>query len=215
MTTNYQVNEMFNTVQGEGVHVGKAATFIRLQGCSVGCPWCDTKYTWLKGGTRMTAQDIMKTLGPTILQHVVITGGEPTLYNLDDLLISLRTHLDRKYAGRGIIQLETSGQNLLKGGLVPDWVTWSPKENLHFSAETKFMQQVHEIKFVVDASLTYEIVKLTVQKFLVATHRIVPVILMPEGTPPKPENCEKAFEWVMKDNLLILGDRLQWRLGIR
>jgi len=214
VATNYQVNEMFNTVQGEGVHVGKAATFIRLQGCAVGCPWCDTKYTWLKGGTRMTANDIMKTLGPTILPHVVITGGEPTLYNLDDLIIALRTYLDRKYL-KSMIQLETSGQNNLRGELVPDWVTWSPKENLHFTCKSKLIKQVNEIKFVVDEAMTYEKLISVVLTFRSSTNRQVPIVLMPEGTPPKPENCQKAMEWVMKDSQLILGDRLQWRLGIR
>ena len=162
----------------------------------------------------MSSADIMKTLGPTILPHVVITGGEPTLYNLDDLIISLRTYLDRKYM-RSMIQLETSGQNNLRGDLVPDWITWSPKENLGFECKSKLIKHVSEIKFVVDEALHYETVKKVELSFRMAANRMVPVILMPEGTPPKPENCAKAMEWAMKDSELRVGDRLQWRLNIR
>lgn len=214
MATNYQVNEMFNTVQGEGIYVGRPSTFIRLQGCTVGCSWCDTKYTWAKGGTRATAQEIVESLMPSLQPHVVITGGEPTMYDLDDLILTLEEALKKKYAN-WIIQLETSGQNNLKGVLRPTWITWSPKENLNFACAPYLLPEVNEIKFVVDEALTYETIRSVVHQFLALNDRKVPVVLMPEGTPPSEENCAKALEWVMKDPNLILGDRLQWRLKIR
>jgi len=210
----YQVNEIYNTVQGEGVHVGKPATFIRLQGCQVGCSWCDTKYTWLKGGTRMRSEDIVQQLGHELMPLVVITGGEPTLYNLDDLILSLQTALSKRYQ-KSMIQLETSGQNNLKGELVPDWVTWSPKANLGCTCKSKLIHQVNEIKFVVDNELTLGKVQSVMRTFADVTGKAVPVVLMPEGTPPKPDNVVKALQWVKQERDMRLGDRLQWRLGIR
>jgi organic radical activating enzyme len=65
--------------------------------------------------------------------RVVITGGEPTIYNLDPLMLALYQN------GAQWIQLETSGQNELKGKLVPNWVTWSPKRNLNFETNEQIM----------------------------------------------------------------------------
>lgn len=214
MTTIYQLNEMFNTIQGEGKQVGRPATFIRLQGCTVGCPWCDTKYTWAAGGTRTTVHKIIEDWGNNWQPLVVITGGEPTLYNLDDLIMGLRTTLERFYS-QSTIQLETSGQNGIKGDLIPDWVTWSPKANLGFSCHKHLIHHVSEIKFVVDEDLTYEKVHAVVSSFENSTGKSVPVVLMPEGTPPKQENVEKAIEWTLKKHNWLLGDRLQWRVGIQ
>ena len=118
----YQVNEIFNSVQGEGILVGTPATFIRLQGCTVGCKWCDTKYTWAKGGTGMKSEDIVNSV---VGMHAIITGGEPTMYDLDGLIVPL--HAQKKF-----VQLETSGQNGIKGNVAPDWITWSPKEMIDF-----------------------------------------------------------------------------------
>lgn len=201
----YQVNEIFESIQGEGTLAGVPSTFIRLQGCTVGCVWCDTKYTWLKGGARMEPKEIAAVVKTP---HVVITGGEPTLYDLDELLLALWQ--------RGFkIQLETSGQNDLKGDMCPDFITWSPKENLDFMpASHWWYKHVDEVKFVVDERLPWSVVEGISNKM---NRPAVPLVLMPEGCPPRDEMVKKALEWCSTGAQYNLryGDRLQWRLGLK
>jgi len=203
---NYQVNEIFTTIQGEGFLAGSPATFIRLQGCSVGCPWCDTKYTWHAGGSPMSAEEIVAQVRR---KHVVITGGEPTLYDLDPLLRLLKSE--------HFVQLETSGQNALKGAIYPHWVTWSPKPNLEYSIPDSLLPSVSEVKWVVDGILPYEVVR---NVFTKMKGRNVRFTLMPEGAPPKDENIALAIEWLdaaANDGCTgwYFGDRLQYRIGVK
>lgn len=207
MARIYQINEVFHSVQGEGIHAGKMATFIRLQGCTVGCPWCDTKYTWKKGGTPFLAPLLVDSIHQRLLPHVVITGGEPTLWDLDELILELRAEI----GSSSFIQMETSGQNNLKGAEVPDWVTWSPKRNLQFTCAPELRQYVSEIKIVVDAAMTLDDVRRIVEEF----PREVPVILMPEGSPPKTENINKTLDWLFTEPKFRFGDRLQYRIGVK
>ena len=216
-TKTYQVNEIFHSVQGEGVLSGMPATFVRLQGCTVGCEWCDTKYTWAKGGTRMSCGDILKEaqLGSG---NVVITGGEPTLYDLDPLLKVL--------VGGGInhVQLETSGQQALKGRVKPSWVTWSPKKNLDFEAPFEFKKMVDEVKWVVDQHFYDECWSMVVAQYLqfrTALNKEPYFVFMPEGCPPDNLSMAKALYFVENKPKGInpgkwrFSDRIQYRLGVR
>lgn len=157
----YKVNEIFETIQGEGSYTGTPAIFIRLQGCPVGCAWCDTKHTWDINA------DLLIQLGETarkkadsehfadcdanaLLQlirnqgyrakHVVITGGEPCLYDLNPLCELLHLH--------GFsTQIETSGTFEI---LAPaaTWVTVSPKVNMKggYAVLTSALNRANEIK---------------------------------------------------------------------
>ncbi|MEW5681631.1 MAG: 7-carboxy-7-deazaguanine synthase QueE [Pseudomonadota bacterium] len=139
----YKVNEVFETIQGEGSFTGAPAIFIRLQGCPVGCSWCDTKHTWeVKPELKQSLGDIVvKTVetehwaGVTPAQllqlfnekgyqakHVVITGGEPCMFDLNPLCEALH---DAGYS----TQIETSGTFEIKAPL-QTWVTVSPKVNM-------------------------------------------------------------------------------------
>lgn len=114
------VMESFYTIQGEGAHTGKAAFFIRLAGCDVGCTWCDVKESW-NAGEHPSIQ-IEELLEETMLhpsETVVITGGEPCMYDLTDLLNGLRK-MGRKS------HIETSGAYELLGEA--DWICVSPKK---------------------------------------------------------------------------------------
>lgn len=114
------VMEHFYTLQGEGVHQGKAAYFIRLGGCDVGCVWCDVKESWDAGKHPLYGVDsLVKLVKATPAEIVVITGGEPLLHNLDALTDALHE------AGLRI-HIETSGSSPLSGHL--DWITLSPKK---------------------------------------------------------------------------------------
>src|SRR6476469_5314615 len=94
------VMEHFYTLQGEGFHQGKAAYFIRLGGCDVGCVWCDVKESWDAEKHPMTEMGMLKSeFKKTPADIVVITGGEPLMYDLDELtneLISagFKTHIE-------------------------------------------------------------------------------------------------------------------------
>lgn len=114
--------EDFYTIQGEGFHTGKAAYFIRLGGCDVGCKWCDAKATWNPELYPPVPVDTVITrIRQAHADSIVITGGEPLIYPLDYLTSSLRR------AGIRIF-LETSGSHLFSGTF--DWVCLSPKRNL-------------------------------------------------------------------------------------
>lgn len=116
MRTNYPVTETFYSLQGEGFHSGKSAYFIRLAGCDVGCTWCDQKETWsAKSADVVSNFDLANMANQVDSSFVVITGGEPTLYNLESLTREIKKP----------IHLETSGTRPITGQI--DWVTLSPK----------------------------------------------------------------------------------------
>jgi 7-carboxy-7-deazaguanine synthase len=137
-TTCYPVMEHFYTLQGEGFYSGQAAYFIRLGGCDVGCVWCDVKESWDASLHPPMSVETMKEL---VAVHpgkiVVITGGEPSMYDLVPITTTLkeaglRTHI------------ETSASSPLTGEW--DWVTLSPKkfkaplpENMHLADELKII----------------------------------------------------------------------------
>lgn len=112
--------EEFYTIQGEGFHSGKAAYFIRLGGCDVGCHWCDVKESWNAELHPLTS---VETIVNNALQYpaktVVVTGGEPLLYDLNKLCRLLREKGIRTF-------LETSGSYPLSGTW--DWICLSPKK---------------------------------------------------------------------------------------
>jgi len=135
--------EHFYTIQGEGNHQGKAAYFIRLGGCDVGCVWCDVKDSWdASKHPVFSTQEIvdMAVQGSKKPAEViaVITGGEPLLHNLDELTISLKEQGFQT-------NIETSGSSPLSGHW--DWICLSPKK---FKAPLpEVIQAAHELKVVI------------------------------------------------------------------
>lgn len=133
------VMEEFYTLQGEGFHQGKAAYFIRLGGCDVGCVWCDVKDSW--EAERHPLHRISD-LVTKVRQHqgdiVVITGGEPLMHDL--------TSLTEELHGAGLrTHMETSGSSPLSGDW--DWITLSPKK---FKAPLpEVVPHANELKIVV------------------------------------------------------------------
>lgn len=111
--------EEFYTLQGEGYHTGKAAYFIRIGGCDVGCSWCDAKFTWNpKVFPTVYVDEIVKNVISCKAQAVVVTGGEPSLYPLDYLCNTLKLNSIQTF-------IETSGAYPLSGQW--DWICLSPK----------------------------------------------------------------------------------------
>jgi 7-carboxy-7-deazaguanine synthase len=142
----YPVYERFYTWQGEGVHLGRAAYFIRLYGCPQACPWCDSAGTWHKdyrpeGVTLMSETDLAEVVRADSPDGavVVITGGEPILFDLVPLVDALHA-LGRR------VHIETSGIAPLRGAI--DWVTLSPKPFGQWP-ESSVVAQADEVKIIV------------------------------------------------------------------
>ena len=159
--TSYKINELFETIQGEGSYTGQPSIFIRLQGCPVGCSWCDTKHTWeikldqqvdsadmlskaqeSESWSALTPQQILDVFNEQGFKakHIVITGGEPCMVDLRPLCETLER------AGYSC-QIETSGTFEI---LTTEncWVTVSPKVNMKggYPILSRAMQRANEIK---------------------------------------------------------------------
>lgn len=125
--TQLPIMEHFFTIQGEGFHTGRAAYFIRTAGCDVGCVWCDVKESWTSTPNQlMTLDAILAEVLSVHARFVVITGGEPTMHSLLELVNCLHEH--------GIeVAIETAGVHNLDAPI--DWYCFSPK---------KFMKPIEE-----------------------------------------------------------------------
>lgn len=112
--------EEFYTIQGEGFHTGKPAYFIRVGGCDVGCHWCDVKESWDASLHPLTSADlIVENAAKFPGKAVVVTGGEPSMYNMD--------YITKQFIRKGIQTfVETSGAYHLTG--IWDWICLSPKK---------------------------------------------------------------------------------------
>ncbi len=140
------VMEHFYTIQGEGFHSGRAAYFIRIAGCDVGCVWCDVKESWNANEHQtFTTNDIVKFVTDSKTDFCVITGGEPCMYDLTELTQQL------KQAGIELA-IETSGCYELKGSI--DWYCFSPKK---FKAPVENAYQLaDELKVIISHPSDFE-----------------------------------------------------------
>lgn len=158
---SYKINEVFQSIQGEGAHTGVPAIFIRLQGCPVGCAWCDTKHTWEVGLDKLADVDqvmaeqtesehwfeatteqllaLYQQQGYTA-QHMIVTGGEPCIYDLTELTNGL-------IAEGFSVQIETSGTFDIHCH-PSTWVTVSPKIGMRggYKLLTSVLKRADEIK---------------------------------------------------------------------
>jgi 7-carboxy-7-deazaguanine synthase len=138
-TATLPVMEDFYTLQGEGFHQGKAAYFVRLGGCDVGCVWCDVKDSWDASKHPSISEDeIIGRITQSAAKIVVITGGEPLMHNLDSLTTKIQS------AGLQT-HIESSGSHPLSGHW--NWICLSPKK---FKAPLpEILPLAHELKIVV------------------------------------------------------------------
>ena len=130
--------EEFYTIQGEGFHTGTAAYFIRVGGCDVGCHWCDVKESWNADLHPPTHIDAMVKTATAQANTVVITGGEPLMWNMDPLTVKLKEEGMK-------VHIETSGAYQLSG--VWDWICLSPKKN-KLPTESVY-QKADELKVII------------------------------------------------------------------
>lgn len=139
MSERLPVMEQFYTIQGEGAYTGVPAYFIRLAGCDVGCVWCDVKDSWDAGGyPLLEAKELAEKAAMSGTGIVVITGGEPAMYDLTDLVDEIHS--------RGLrAHIETSAAYPVTGEF--DWITVSPKK-FKFPLDSE-LPKAHELKVVV------------------------------------------------------------------
>lgn len=146
--------EHFYTIQGEGKHSGRAAYFVRLAGCDVGCVWCDVKESWdATIHPVMQLDALVETIRSSGTDFCVITGGEPALYNLEGLIRRLKSHSIET-------AIETSGCYPLKGEI--DWYCFSPKK---FKAPcSEAYGKANELKVVISHPSDFEWAETHAQK---------------------------------------------------
>lgn len=191
-----RIAEVFFSIQGEGPTAGIPAVFVRLQGCSVGCAWCDTKYSWdPAAGREVALEDLVEEASALPCRRSVITGGEP-------LESSLFVPLVQALKACGFtLEVETSGTlpppapvdqwNVsvkLAGSGVPETRRINPeaiREFLRLGAWWKFV--------VVDAADVAEVLRLA-ERFAISRERI---LLMPEGV--RPEEILERSPWVWEE----------------
>lgn len=135
----YAVSEIFHSIQGQGYWSGTPAVFVRLQGCYVGCPWCNEKQTWPAGGALMDVEQIVSAVVTTGCGHAIITGGEPLAQPIAPLVRAL-VDADRR------VQVETSGTYSLAPA-EGAWITVAPKFGMRRPVIA--MHGMHEIKVMV------------------------------------------------------------------
>jgi 7-carboxy-7-deazaguanine synthase len=130
--------EEFYTIQGEGYHTGTAAYFIRVGGCDVGCHWCDVKESWSADLHPPTSTDVIVANAAQQGKTIVITGGEPLMWDMNPLTSKL------KAAGLKV-HIETSGAYRLSGYW--DWICLSPKKTKLPTEE--IYHYAHELKMII------------------------------------------------------------------
>jgi organic radical activating enzyme len=198
-TQNYPIVETFHSIQGEGYWQGANAFFIRLGGCDVGCPWCDTKQSWnAKRHPQIETKELVnqvKIANPAI---VIITGGEPLMHNLNSLTEGIKRIGKR-------VHLETSGTHIFSGFF--DWVTFSPKQfkETHRSIYNK----VNELKIVIQKE--QDLIWAEKQATLVSPATIK--YLQPEWNTKDSEKI--IFEYVLKNPHWRISLQTHKLLGIR
>ena len=191
--------ETFHSVQGEGFWTGASAFFIRLAGCDVGCPWCDTKHSW---STKRHAQrDISELVSLAVAQQpfmVVITGGEPLMHDLGALTQELHQ------AGLRI-HLETSGSYSLSGDF--DWISLSPKRFKPPLAA--IYSQADELKVVIDGEMDIAWAESEAQKVSRGTLKL----LQPQWS--NQSGQQLAFDYVLSHSDWRISLQTHKFLGVR
>ena len=191
----FPVVEVFNSLQGEGFFTGRTAVFVRLSGCNLKCPWCDTDHSAKLGTLDIT--EIMakiKEVDPAP-ELVVITGGEPTIHKmLQHLFIAIKTGFERPPQ----VSIETNGTNplmlfrLRNAGLV-DLITVSPKDNMLDDNIADSISVADEVKVVLSDVATPEIYEpMLTKQFHHHTAFIQPCS---ENYPPVLEFLKKHPRW--------------------
>lgn len=196
----FPVVELFESVQGEGTNVGLPAVFLRLGGCNLSCPWCDTDSSVFK---MMDVNTILSKLSAFQERRLILTGGEPSIHSSLDILV---THL--KHAGYWIA-LETNGVFELSPSIrqMLDYISTSPKAHaVSDYLESRMIRRADEVRIVVDGDVFDFCIRMRSQ--IIATR----FYLSP---------CNREGELNVAETLLLLKrlnadeDENPWRLSLQ
>lgn len=185
----YPIIEIFDSIQGEGCHMGKTATFVRFAGCNLNCPWCDTE--WHKAKEMLTLEELVSHINFD-MSMVVFTGGEPTL----QALVPVFDAIQQTKPGH-VMAIETNGTyntDNLRTMYPSLWVTCSPKPETNWEC----LCTPNEIKYVIDDAITAENIKTPENR--------CPVWLQPQGYDMQ-ASWAKCFKLAM--------DNPTWRVGVQ
>jgi len=176
-----KINDIFWSAQGEGLNCGTSSIFIRLAGCSLRCPYCDTRAAW-RGGREMSplqvAAAVDELLAVTPGARLVITGGEPLEQDLQALVRILR----RRHCP---VAVETNGLHFQD--LPFDWWTVSPKDVAAYRVHPRLWARAGEIKLLVTAALDLEVLS------AIRRETAAPIVLQPEHG--RPGKYRRAFDF--------------------
>ncbi|AFY39457.1 Radical SAM domain protein [[Leptolyngbya] sp. PCC 7376] len=190
-TKTYPIVETFHSLQGEGVWCGVSAFFIRLAGCDVGCPWCDTKISWsAKHHHQVAIATLTEQVKKAMPRIIVITGGEPLMHDLKPLTDALKS-LDIP------LHIETSGSHPLSGEF--DWITLSPKTFKQPLPEIYAF--VNELKVVIDNEADFDWAESEANKI----NPTIPKYLQPQWE--NSDSKDLIFQYILKHP--------DWRLGLQ
>ncbi len=196
-----QINEIFYSIQGEGLLSGLPTIFIRTTGCNLRCKYCDSTYTYNKG-TSMTVDEILRSIDKYTCKEVCVTGGEPLLQKETfDLLTILQIN------GYHIC-LETNGSKRISSIRPRDHLTISldikcPSSEMHTAMDLSNILALSthdQLKFIIATREDYDYAKGVLQ------NNTVPCTVFFQ--PVWGSNITQLAEWIIKDNLLV-------RLGLQ
>jgi organic radical activating enzyme len=180
---NYNISEIFYSIQGEGLFQGIPGVFIRFAGCNLRCFFCDTKYAW-DGGKEMDEKDILEEIRKFNCKRIFLTGGEPYLQDIAYLYEKLKT--ENFWVG-----IETNG-TIFKD-VKFDWITVSPKkegEKFHkFGYDERFKKIANEFKYIIVDESYFDFIDRTIEK---------PVILQPVDN--NNEVSKKIIKFLKENN---------------
>ncbi|UCC38402.1 MAG: 7-carboxy-7-deazaguanine synthase QueE [Candidatus Aminicenantes bacterium] len=165
-----KITEIFSAIQGEGRRQGEPTLFVRFSGCNLKCSFCDTKYAWNKGREYSISQvleKIKKLRKSYPAQWVCLTGGEPLLQDVKELVKSLKREKFK-------VQVETNATVFRP--LPVDWYSISPKPNKYYS-RPEYKDKAKEVKIVLTENLNFEVIKRIRKKFPEKT----PILLQPQS----------------------------------
>lgn len=183
-----RVNEIFYSLQGEGLHTGTPATFVRFSGCNLKCPFCDTDF---KEYTEMSEEEIVAEVCKNPASLVVITGGEPAL----QLTYSL---VEKLHRASKIVAVETNGTH--RPPMNVDWITISPKQAYVGDIGKQTFHYADELKVVYDNEHEVEDYGIKAQYYF----------LQPCDTGDEQKNKE-----IINDCVEFIKKNPKWRLSLQ
>lgn len=184
--------EEFHTIQGEGYHAGEAAWFIRLGGCDVGCNWCDSRFTWDPDLFPLVETDtIVRNAVSSGTKSVVVTGGEPLMWNLDYLCKELKKNNILTF-------IETSGVFAISGQW--DWICLSPKKNM--PPVRDICRMADELKVIIENSDDF----IWAEKNRILVKRSCRLFLQPEWS---------RFETIIPQIVEYVKNNPSWKISLQ